>query len=80
MGKIKSANLAMLKLTAIKLAELNNEVIYLGGCATALLTDDPLAMDARITKDVDCIIDVISLVEYNAFEKKLRQKGFKNAS
>ncbi|MCX7125437.1 MAG: hypothetical protein NTU49_06780, partial [Gammaproteobacteria bacterium] len=30
--------------------------------------------------DVDCIIDVISLMQYHKFEEKLRKKGFKNAS
>jgi len=80
LSTIKSSNLAMLEFVARRLDELNNDVVYLGGCATALLINDPLAMDVRATKDVDCIVDVISHVEYNKFEKKLRQKGIKNAS
>jgi len=52
-----SSNLAMLKIVANKLGELNKEVVYVGGCATALLVNDPLAMDVRTTLDVDCIIE-----------------------
>lgn len=75
-----SSNLAMLEIVARKLGELNNQVVYVGGCATALLINDPLSVDVRTTLDVDCIIDVISLMEYHKFEEKLRKKGFKNAS
>ncbi len=75
-----SSNLAMLQIVAKKLGELNEDVVYVGGCATALLVNDPLAMDVRTTLDVDCIIDVISLLQYQKFERKLRKKGFKNAS
>lgn len=73
------SNLKMLELVATKLAELNDEVVYLGGCATALLITDPLTLDIRPTLDVDCIIDVISLGQYHKFEKKLIQKGFKKS-
>jgi len=75
-----SSNMAMLKIVANKLGELNQDVVYVGGCATALLVNDPLAVDVRTTLDVDCIIDVISLMQYHKFEEKLRKKGFKNAS
>src|SRR3989338_1466185 len=75
-----SSNLAMLEIVARKLDELNQDVVYVGGCATALLVNDPLAVDVRTTLDVDCIIDVISLMQYHKFEEKLRKKGFKNAS
>lgn len=53
--------------------------MYLGGCATALFINDPSALDVRATVDVDCIIDVISLVEYNKFESQLIEKGFKKS-
>ena len=48
----------------------------MGGCATALFINDSSALDVRATLDVDCIIDVISLVEYQKFENQLRVKGF----
>ncbi|HLB56558.1 MAG TPA: hypothetical protein VJK30_04440 [Coxiellaceae bacterium] len=67
----------MLEFVARKLENLNNDVVYLGGCATALFITDPLSLDVRPTIDVDCIIDVASLLQYHKFEKELNKKGFK---
>lgn len=53
--------------------------MYLGGCATALFINDPSSLDVRATVDVDCIIDVISLMEYHKFERQLTEKGFKKS-
>lgn len=66
----------MLEFVARKLGNLNNEVIYLGGCSTALFITDPLSLDVRPTKDVDCIVDIVSLPKYYQFGKKLQQQGF----
>jgi hypothetical protein len=66
----------MLERVARKLGPLNDEVVYLGGSATALFINDPLSLDVRPTLDVDCIIDVISLGQYHKFEKKLNNIGF----
>jgi hypothetical protein len=74
-----TSNLALLQLAARKLGNLNDDVVYLGGCATALFINDPSSLDVRATIDVDCIIDVISLVEYHKFENQLIQKGFKKS-
>lgn len=73
------SNLFMLERVARKLAELNNEVVYLGGCATALYVDEPQAFDVRATLDVDCIVDIISLKHFHQFEKKLTHQGFKKS-
>ncbi|MDF1684876.1 MAG: hypothetical protein P1U36_09525 [Legionellaceae bacterium] len=75
-NKRATSNLRMLEFVARKLGELNNEVVYLGGCTTALFINDPLSLDVRPTLDVDCIIDVISLSKYYQFEEKLIEKGF----
>ena len=69
----------MLELVARKLGELNDKVVYLGGCATALFINDPLSLDVRPTVDVDCIIDVISLGQYYKFESELSKVGFKKS-
>jgi len=42
-----TSNLAMLEIVARKLGELNDEVVYLGGCSTALFINDPLSLDVR---------------------------------
>lgn len=74
-----TSNLTLLQLAARRLGNLNDNVVYLGGCVTALLINDPSALDVRATVDVDCIIDVISLIEYHKFEKQLITKGFKKS-
>lgn len=74
-----TSNLALLQLAARRLDNLNDNVVYLGGCATALFINDPSALDVRATLDVDCIIDVVSLVEYHKFERQLVEKGFKKS-
>ena len=75
----KSSNLKMLEFVAEKLGDLCDKLVFLGGCATALLIIDQFAPDARYTIDVDCIIDVISIRDYNHIGKKLRKKGFKQS-
>ena len=62
--KRATANLKMLEFVAQRLGQLNDEVVYVGGCTTALLINDPLSLDVRPTLDVDCIVDVVSLGQY----------------
>lgn len=69
----------MLEFVARKLGKLNEEVVYLGGCSTALFINDPLSLDVRPTVDVDCIVDVISLGQYHKFESELTKIGFKKS-
>ena len=76
---IKLANLRMLEFVAIKLADMCFDVVFLGGCTTALFITDNAAPDVRYTLDVDCIVDVISLRGHHQIEKKLRERGFKQA-
>lgn len=78
-NNLPTSNLAMLEFVARKLGELNNEVVFLGGCTTALLITDPASIDVRSTLDVDCIVDVISLMDYYRFENKLKKQGFKKS-
>ncbi len=73
------SNLALLERAARRLGNLNENVVYIGGCATALFINDPSSLDVRATVDVDCIVDVVSLLEYHKFEKQLIDKGFKKS-
>ena len=69
----------MLEIVARKLGQLNNDVVYVGGCTTALFINDPLALDVRPTDDVDCIVDVVSRLEYYKFADALNKLGFKQS-
>lgn len=70
-------NIQMLKLAAYRLGPLLDEVVFLGGCTTALLVTDPAAPSARYTLDVDCIVDVLSKSDYYRLAERLHQQGFK---
>lgn len=76
----KLANIRLLEFVATKLNELRDEVVFLGGCTTALFIDDPNIPDVRYTFDVDCVVDVISLSQYHKMEKKLKKLGFKQSA
>lgn len=61
---------------AERLAELREQLVFVGGCATGLLTTDPAAAPVRMTEDVDAIVAVVSLSSYHALGDVLRAKGF----
>ncbi len=76
---VKLTNLRLLQFVATKLGNMRNEFVFLGGCTTGLFIDDPDFHDVRYTLDVDCIVDVISLGQYQKLEKKLSELGFKRS-
>lgn len=78
-NKSKLANLKLLQFISEKLGDLVHEVIFIGGSTTALLITDENIPDVRFTIDVDCIIDVASLIEYYKLERALITKGFKRS-
>lgn len=73
------SNLKMLEFVATRLAEICDDVVFLGGCTTGLFITDSNFPDVRYTLDVDCIVDVISLNQYQKLEKRLTGKGFKKS-
>jgi hypothetical protein len=69
-------NLAMIELVARRLGRLREEVVFLGGAATALLITDEAAPDVRATMDVDVIVEVTSTLDYHRLAEALRSLGF----
>ena len=69
-------NLGLLTDAAKLLAPLLGELVFVGGCATALLITDKAAADVRPTLDVDAIAEISSYAEYAKFSEKLRKLGF----
>lgn len=55
-------------------------LVFVGGGVTELLVTDSAGRKPRTTEDVDCIVEVASLFEYNQFEKILRKSGFQHDS
>jgi hypothetical protein len=81
MNKISSQhNMELLTLVAHRLEELCDDVTFVGGCITGLLITDKAVPDVRFTADVDCIINIVTKLEYHNFSEKLRKKGFKEMS
>lgn len=69
-------NLDLLESAAAKLRPLLPEIVFVGGCATGLLTTDPGAAAVRRTYDVDVISEIASYAEYAVFPERLRELGF----
>ena len=51
------------------------EIVFVGGCATALLITDPAAALVRVTYDVDVIAEIASYADYVAFSERLKALG-----
>lgn len=69
-------NLVLLAHAVTHLGPLVDRMVFLGGCATALLLTDPAAPEVRPTKDVDVITEVGSLTDYYRLAEGLRDAGF----
>ena len=57
--------------------QLGERFVFIGGSIVEFLITDPGSPGVRGTKDVDVILEVASLLEYNDFEAELRKLGFK---
>lgn len=72
---VHNPNLPLLLHVATRLEALQEELVYVGGCATALLLTDPAASPVRSTNDVDVIVEVAGLRDYSALTDRLRALG-----
>lgn len=69
-------NLELLTHVARLLRPVLDELVFVGGCTTALLITDEAAGEVRPTYDVDAIAEITSYVEYATFSERLRQLSF----
>lgn len=77
MYNLQNPNLGILVQAVEQLGSLVEQIVFLGGCATGLLITDLAAPPIRMTRDVDALIQVLSLADYRQLEKALRLQGFK---
>lgn len=70
-------NIALLGAMARAMGPLCDQVVFVGGCATGLLIDNPRLMDVRPTEDVDAIVEVASLAAYHQLAAELTRRGFR---
>lgn len=66
-----SRNLESLAEAARLLQPVIGELVFVGGCVTALLITDKAAADVRPTLDVDAIAEITSYADYTEFSEKL---------
>lgn len=78
MSQTLSEQKELVYVVAKSLGDLNDQVVFVGGCATGLVINDSSVVSVRPTKDVDVIVEVIGRAEYYRLEKKLRSLGFTN--
>ena len=76
--KNKELNLMQLEEVASALGVLLPDVTFVGGSTTVLLVEEASHHGIRKTDDIDVIVDVATLVEYQKIEKILRKLGFRN--
>jgi len=69
-------NLALLERVAETLGALRESFVFVGGCTTGLLVTDIASAPIRATQDVDVIVEVLTLAQYHALERKLEKAGF----
>src|SRR5258708_17529036 len=75
-GNMANRNLELLAGAARLLCPLLDDLVFVGGCTTALLITDAAAAEVRPTYDVDSIAEIDSYAEYRALSERLRQLGF----
>jgi hypothetical protein len=72
MAETDSPNMAMLRDVVTRLEPLLPRLVFLGGIVTELMVTEPTAPPARVTTDVDVVIDVLHLGEYaDTFREQL---------
>ena len=76
MARTQNPNLEIIEIAAQALGPLCDELVFLGGCATALLITDSAAPAVRATRDVNTLAEIGSAAEYRELEKRLRGRGF----
>ena len=58
--------------------DLLKKIVFVGGAVVGLYATKDLASDCRPTKDVDCVINLTSRLDYNQVSQQLRAKNFED--
>jgi predicted nucleotidyltransferase len=67
-----------MRIVAARLQPLNIPFAFVGGAVVTVLVDDRDLYEFRPTKDVDVIVEIVTLVDYYALEERLRAAGFQH--
>lgn len=75
---VANPNLPLLESVVAALGSLCPRFVFIGGCVTGLLITEAGAPPVRTTRDVDVIVEVVSLGEYHTMERQLEQAGLRH--
>jgi predicted nucleotidyltransferase len=75
-GSRLDANTALLSEMVDLLGSLAQDFVFVGGCATGLLITAARSQIIRGTVDVDVVVQVTTILEYQAIEKQLIARNF----
>ena len=67
-----------IQIVAQGLGDLVDEVVFVGGAVAEFYATGPAAEGARISDDIDCVIEIGSRKEYRELEQLLESKGFQH--
>ncbi len=71
-------NLPLLESVVTALGPLCPRFVFVGGCVTGLLITEAATPPVRSTRDVDVIVEVVSLGEYHTLERQLERAGLRH--
>ncbi|MBI3565414.1 MAG: hypothetical protein HY079_09485 [Elusimicrobia bacterium] len=71
-------NVEMLSLAARGLGPLKDEAVFVGGATIELYLAGAPGAKVRPTDDVDCVVEVVSRIDYHKIEARLRTLGFQH--
>lgn len=77
---LDNPNVAMLEMVVRELGEVCDRLVFVGGCATDLLVEEPRSQQSRATEDVDVVTQATTIREYHQIESLLRTKKFQTTS
>jgi len=75
-----STNLEHLERVAVAMAQVGVRHAFIGGATIGLFLDELGAAQARVTDDVDCIVEVETRGAHHELEQRLRDAGFTHAT
>lgn len=75
----KSEIIAALEIVAHGLSQFRRPIVYVGGSTVPLYLDSELQTIARPTRDIDCIVEAVTWLDYSRLESQLRKLGFKES-
>jgi Nucleotidyl transferase AbiEii toxin, Type IV TA system len=77
MTELRSVELQLYR-TAMLLRPVLHRMVFVGGVVRGLLVTDSAVEGPRTTDDVDAVIEISTLAQYQGFESELRKLGYKN--